>query len=105
MKLIIDIPDYLYDFVKIKRINGIYHVFDSYDAIKMSKYVREGTPLEESLENQKTGHWINRHNIYANKTFDTKVCSECQYEYSYDAETGISNANFCPNCGAKMKGE
>lgn len=37
--------------------------------------------------------------------FDTKVCSECQYEYSYDTETGISNANFCPNCGAKMKGE
>ena len=59
----------------------------------------------EALENQKTGHWINRHNIYANKTFDTKVCSECQYEYSYDAETGISNANFCPNCGAKMEGE
>ena len=59
----------------------------------------------EALENQKTGHWINRHNIYANRTFDTKVCSECQYEYSYDAETGISNANFCPNCGAKMKGE
>ena len=59
----------------------------------------------EALENQKTGHWINRLNIYANRTIDTKVCSECQYEYSYDAETGISNANFCPNCGAKMKGE
>lgn len=58
-----------------------------------------------ALENQKTGHWINRHNIYANKTFDTKVCSECQYEYSYDAETGISNANYCSNCGAKMEGE
>lgn len=59
----------------------------------------------EALEKQKVGHWINRHNIYANKTFDTKVCSECQYEYSYDAETGISNANFCPNCGTKMEGE
>ena len=59
----------------------------------------------EALENQKTGHWINRLNIYANRTIDTKVCSECRYEYSYDAETGISNANFCPNCGAKMEGE
>lgn len=59
----------------------------------------------DKADSQKTGHWINRHNIYANKTFDTKVCSECQYEYSYDAETGISNANFCPYCGAKMEGE
>lgn len=50
MKLIIDIPDYLYNFVKTKRINGIYHVFDSYDAIEMSKYVRKGTPLEEELK-------------------------------------------------------
>lgn len=80
------------------------------------RYLGNGThiPLEvletfnkaiEALKTQKTGHWINRHNIYANKTFDTKVCSECQYEYSYDAETGISNANFCPNCSAKMEGE
>ena len=45
MKLIIDIPDYMYEFVKAKRINGIYQVFDAFDAIYVSKYVREGTPL------------------------------------------------------------
>ena len=46
MKLIIDIPDYMYNFVKAKRINGIHQVFDAYDAILVSKYVREGTPIE-----------------------------------------------------------
>ena len=49
----------------------------------------------------KTGHWINRYYI-ANKVL-FKRCSECNYEYSYDAETGISDANYCPNCGAKME--
>ena len=59
----------------------------------------------EALENQKTGHWINQHVLYANATIDFKVCSECRYEFSYDAETGVSDANYCPNCGAKMEGD
>lgn len=31
------------------------------------------------------------------------VCSECGSEWSYDAETGSSDFNYCPNCGAKME--
>lgn len=31
------------------------------------------------------------------------VCSECGSEWSYDAETGVSDFNFCPNCGADMR--
>ena len=49
----------------------------------------------------KTGHWINRH-IIANTGIDMIVCSECGEEFSYDAETGISEYNYCPNCGARM---
>ena len=30
------------------------------------------------------------------------VCSECQEEFSYDAETGVRDYNYCPNCGASM---
>lgn len=49
--------------------------------------------------------WISR--IYyrpstMNYDIHMKVCSNCQYEYSYDAETGLTDMNFCPNCGAKM---
>lgn len=29
------------------------------------------------------------------------ICSNCQYERSYDAETGIGEYKFCPNCGAR----
>ena len=56
----------------------------------------------KALEQEpKTGRWINRH-IIANTSIDMIVCSECGEEFSYDAETGISEYNFCPNCGAKM---
>ena len=52
-------------------------------------------------QEQKIGHWINRH-IIANTSIDMIVCSECGEEFSYDAETGISEYNYCPNCGEKM---
>lgn len=56
----------------------------------------------KALEQEpKTGHWINRH-IIANTSIDMIVCSECGEEFSYDAETGISEYNYCPNCGARM---
>ena len=54
---------------------------------------------------QKVGKWINQYQIYGDIAIDMKVCSECRYEFSYDVETGISNANYCPNCGAKMEVE
>ena len=58
-------------------------------------------------EERPRGEWISRRYINGAdwaKSFDMKVCNCCNYEFSYDAETGISDANFCPNCGAKMKG-
>lgn len=38
------------------------------------------------------------------KAYDCEmhVCNECGSEWSYDAETGSSDFNYCPNCGAKM---
>lgn len=41
----------------------------------------------------------------ATKSYDIemKVCSECVAEWSFDAETGVSDYNYCPNCGAKME--
>lgn len=36
------------------------------------------------------------------KTIEKAI--ECYKEYSYDAETGvgITDAHYCPNCGAEM---
>lgn len=43
---------------------------------------------------QKTGRWINKPNIYG-----VAYCTECDYELH------TNDTNFCPNCGAYMKGE
>lgn len=52
----------------------------------------------------KTNRWINR--VYyreSTKSYDVemKVCPKCFAEFSYDAETGIGEFNYCPNCGSK----
>ena len=48
----------------------------------------------KALEQEpKTGHWIK------SDIGGAKVCSVCQ------AHMGLSNFKYCPNCGAKMKGE
>ncbi len=49
---------------------------------------------------QKKGKWHRRFYPYV----EMIVCSECQEEFSYDAETGVRNYNYCPNCGADMRG-
>ena len=72
---------------------------DRYDYWALFKYVKR---LPSVTPQKKMGRWINQHIIYDNATIDFKVCSECRYEFSYDAETGVSDANYCPNCGAKM---
>lgn len=61
----------------------------------------------EEYEQRPHGKWINRRIIAKNRSFDMVVCSNCQAEFSYDAETGVSmdNYNTCPNCGADMRGK
>ena len=51
----------------------------------------------EALENQKTGHWIY---IGNSQITGLKIveCSEC-------GNRTYGSGKFCPNCGAKMKGE
>ena len=49
---------------------------------------------------RKKGKWHSR--FYPK--IEMYVCSECQHEYSYDTETGEREYNFCPNCGADMRG-
>lgn len=74
------------------------------NGLRYSKSLIDGKePQFENCTEQepKTGHWINRH-IIANRIFDMIVCSECGEEFSYDAETGISEYNYCPNCGCRM---
>ena len=50
----------------------------------------------EALEKQKTGHWI----VHPEGIYAHLVCDKCLSSAPYDCRT-----NYCPNCGAKMKGE
>ena len=59
-------------------------------------------PAADVVEREK-GHWISR--VYPKRDgyFEMKVCPICREEFSYDAETGVGDYNFCPNCGADMR--
>ena len=70
-----------------------YPVVDEDDVIKVL------TGLPSAQPERKKGKWHSR--IYSQ--IEMFVCSECQHEYSYDAETGEQFYNYCPNCGAKME--
>jgi hypothetical protein len=49
---------------------------------------------------QTEGEWV--HTDKAEHWYGKDECSECHY-HTFD-RTDLSHLNFCPNCGAKMKG-
>lgn len=46
------------------------------------------------VEDRPKGEWVNKEGVYG-----AAYCSKCDYELR------INNTNFCPNCGADMRGE
>ena len=59
----------------------------------------EGTinKLTEALNQHKEGHWIDCEDLGDDGIEYWCECSECHSERAY-------KTNFCPDCGAKMKG-
>ena len=65
---------------------------DEYEAMKN---------LPSAQPERKTGRWINAYpDIESNPMFMYGICSECGFEQSIS-----DKLNFCPNCGADMRGE
>lgn len=54
---------------------------------------------QQTIEERKTGKWHQR--FYPQ--IEMMVCSECNSEFSHDAETGVRDYNYCPHCGARMR--
>lgn len=54
---------------------------------------------QPTIEERKTGKWHQR--FYPQ--IEMMVCSECNSEFSHDAETGVRDYNYCPHCGARMR--
>ena len=56
----------------------------------------------ESLENQKTGHWIKHENSKLGKCMQISYeCSNCKVWLGCEY---FVRKSYCPNCGARMKG-
>ena len=52
----------------------------------------------------KKGEWIHKPDIYLDE--QTWECSECGEPWIFlEGTPSENNANFCPNCGADMRGE
>lgn len=58
--------------------------------------------LKELKAKRPQGEWIEHHKPFTWMGFTYWTCSECGYGKN---NQNWIQSNFCPNCGAKMKGE
>lgn len=69
-----------------------------YDEKTSKNYLEAVRMARESLENQKTGHWIDVTNGRGGHK-----CDNC-HEYAPSYQSGNEYlTKYCPNCGAKMQ--
>ena len=75
--------------------DGLYNIKDG----KIYKYkAKGGTVRAYKLKNRPQGKWIFRREFVEDTPFTGYRCSNCNYW------KGMGAWNFCPNCGARMKG-
>ena len=62
---------------------------------------RAADRIEELERKQSEGEWV----IAVDSVEATFICSKCGYSYIEADPEAKTEYNYCPNCGAKMKGE
>ena len=77
------------------------------DAVKANtRLVIENRELKEQIESadRPSGEWLRQDKYFQafNETVTTYKCSVCEHEPYFGGD--ISKLNYCPNCGAYMKG-
>lgn len=87
MKLLIDIPEEDYIFIKKQVVNNITN--------PLKVRIANGKPCEEKTH----GKWIHGTRLDGSKYFR---CSECDELAGCDYEGNHEESDYCPNCGAKM---
>ena len=103
MKLIIDIPEDIYDMVMNTNTFGKYR-------FNTTKAIKNGTPFDSVIEDVKAkrekGEWI----YHPEKEFiccEHWECSRCHKSTMTNPiykDNDYDNMYFCPNCGADMRG-
>lgn len=83
-------------------LNEFYSYFEDYEVYSILFNDIDNMDPANAVE-QKQGHWI------ANDNYDGEVyytCSRCEEPWITIEGTPQENGmKYCPNCGAKMKGE
>ena len=78
----------------ISRQAAIDAMFAGMPGLMFNDVLRILRTLPTAQPERKTGRWILKPYIYG-----VAYCSECDYAQY------INNTNYCPNCGADMRGE
>ena len=75
---------------------------NSIDCFDIKQYMAIDMAIKALEQEPKTGHWIERNDDH----YDWYECSECGYgaEGEITMEGGV-RFNYCPNCGADMRGD
>lgn len=91
-------------------IDNVINLFGVSDMDIYAKGIIEDALCDGTLKiielERKKGKWIATHetNLLSHPDSITYVCSECGYK-SYTLFGMPSVTNFCPNCGADMRGD
>lgn len=88
----------------IDKNGNAYNMFESENA-ELEKAIRNIEILPSVVRENQTGHWID---AKVGKFFPSNdfKCSECGNILDFGGvNCGRGDANYCPNCGAKMGGE
>lgn len=77
----------------------------NYGEITLGEYVEMTKPLDEEIEERKQGKWIevweSERDEFSGEYYEWRKhkCSICDFQ-----EMDADSFNFCPNCGAEMRG-
>lgn len=76
------------------------------DSVAEAEYLISLVPTIDPESLRPTGEWINLTKC-ANEGVYCSVCRKKVYkaDYAWAVKKNKVRSNFCPNCGAKMKGE
>lgn len=102
--------DYISRRAAIKAIDDLPNCYNGYSDTYDKAYiigVLEELPRVD-VPDRKVGEWITEHDSWGGlfKTVRAHKCSICGNYLDFDGvNAGRGDANYCPNCGAKMSGD